>query len=676
MKRGLYWKLAFQNIKNNRRVYVPFLLSSIGIIMMFYIIQSICLSINADAMYGGNTVVVMLNLGTIVIGIFAVLFLFYTNSFIIKRRKKELGLYNILGMEKLHIAKILFRETLLTALFSVFAGLLLGIVFSRAMFLLLQKLLNTDLHIAFTVPLPALISTCVLFFAIFFITMLYNILQVRLSKPIELLHGGETGEKEPKAHWILAVLGALSLGAGYYMAVTIQDPVAALSFFFVAVLLVIFGTYLLFITGITALLKLLKKKKGFYYKASHFTTVSGMLYRMKQNAAGLASICILFTCLLVTVSTTFSLYSSMADMLRQRYPRDIRINIGDVRGGPTEEAEELVKAAVQEESAKLGLTPTDPAETIFFYENVMFRSGNQLLWNDVTDFTGSYAAVSFCKLADFNRLYGRNETLGENEVFLADPSHVFPEGGTLLLGNKELICRPLDHEFVDGDHAAIMADSLYLVVPGHETIQELLDYYYDEPGHTGYPTYTYQFNVDGGKDEDITALGETLKQNLETAAYNVETDEYRLVFTMEDIISNTSDYYELYGSLFFLGIFLGLLFLMGTVMIIYYKQVSEGYEDAKRFSIMQKVGMSRREVKGSIHSQILMVFFLPLVTAVIHLGFAFPMLQKILLMMGLINTWVIFLSSVGCVVLFGLVYTAIYLITAKVYYKIVETAAE
>ena len=260
MKRGFYWKLAFQNLKNNRRVYVPFLLSSIGIIMMFYIMQSISMSIDAQALYGGQSITTMMNLGAIVIGIFAVLFLFYTNSFIIKRRKKELGLYNILGMEKFHIAKIIFRETLLTTFIALALGLGLGILFSRAMFLLLQKLLGVDLHIVFSVPAMAVLTTLILFFAIFFATMLYNILQVRLSNPIELLHGSNVGEKEPKAHWLLAVLGILCLGTGYYMAVTIQDPVQALMFFFIAVILVIFGTYLLFITGITALLKLLKKK--------------------------------------------------------------------------------------------------------------------------------------------------------------------------------------------------------------------------------------------------------------------------------------------------------------------------------------------------------------------------------------------------------------------------------
>ena len=271
---GFYWKLAFTNLKGNRRVYLPYLLSSVGIIMMFYSINALGQGIDQGALYGGTTVASMMGLGVFVIGLFAVLFLFYTNSFIIKRRKKELGLYNILGMEKRHIAHILFRETLLLAACSLALGLGLGIVFSRVLFWLLGLLLGTDLAVAFVIPVSAITSTLGLFGLIFLLTLCYNLLQVKLSKPIELLHGGETGEREPKAHWFLALLGALLLGAGYYMAVTIQDPLSALVFFFVAVILVILGTYLLFITGITAMLKLLKKNKRFYYKTNHFTALS------------------------------------------------------------------------------------------------------------------------------------------------------------------------------------------------------------------------------------------------------------------------------------------------------------------------------------------------------------------------------------------------------------------
>ncbi len=668
MKRGFYWKLAFQNLKNNRRVYVPFLLSSIGIIMMFYIMQSISMSIDAQALYGGQSITTMMNLGAIVIGIFAVLFLFYTNSFIIKRRKKELGLYNILGMEKFHIAKIIFRETLLTTFIALALGLGLGILFSRAMFLLLQKLLGVDLHIVFSVPAMAVLTTLILFFAIFFATMLYNILQVRLSKPIELLHGSNVGEKEPKAHWLLAVLGILCLGTGYYMAVTIQDPVQALMFFFIAVILVIFGTYLLFITGITALLKLLKKKKSFYYRSNHFTTVSGMLYRMKQNAAGLASICILFTCLLVTVSTTYALYSSMEDVIRTRFPRNILISAT----GANEAAKTAVREMVSEECEKNGLSPANILEDNH-WSFTCFRQNSTFLLEEEEESSLQMAVLRCYLLEEFNRLAGTKEILGENEVLLYDPSGRFPEGNTLTIGERTYSLRKTEFDLSQaGDNVMITQVETYaLIVPNEEIPRLFLGGSDDLTNYA--PGFTYSFDVEGDRKE-ISKIGNALLQRI--SAGPLPGDSSYESLWIENAADSYEDFVSLYGGLFFLGIFLGLLFLLGTMMIIYYKQVSEGYEDARRFSIMQKVGMSRKEVKKSIHSQVLMVFFLPLLTAILHLGFAFPMLQKILWMMNLTNFWVIFGSAAGCVIIFSIIYAIIYGITARTYYKIVETAAD
>ena len=442
---GFYWKLAFTNLKGNRRVYLPYLLSSVGIIMMFYSINALGQGIDQGALYGGTTVASMMGLGVFVIGLFAVLFLFYTNSFIIKRRKKELGLYNILGMEKRHIAHILFRETLLIAVCSLALGLGLGIVFSRVLFWLLGLLLGTNLAVAFVIPVSAITSTLGLFGLIFLLTLCYNLLQVKLSKPIELLHGGETGEREPKAHWFLAVLGALLLGTGYTMAVTIQDPLSALVFFFVAVILVILGTYLLFITGITAMLKLLKKNKRFYYKTNHFTALSGMLFRMKQNAAGLASICVLFTALLVTVSTTFSLYTSMDGLLRARYPRNVLVSVYDAN----QEAKDMVRSAVAEKSQELGLT----------LENVVDREG----WNITTARVGdtlhtqetpteTYAVVDIFTQSEFARFSGQQVDLAENQVLLFDPANTFPGEDTLHIDDKTYEIVPSDYVMSRGLH--------------------------------------------------------------------------------------------------------------------------------------------------------------------------------------------------------------------------------
>ena len=656
---GFYWKLAFTNLKGNRRVYLPYLLSSVGIIMMFYSINALGQGIDQGALYGGTTVASMMGLGVFVIGLFAVLFLFYTNSFIIKRRKKELGLYNILGMEKRHIAHILFRETLLIAVCSLALGLGLGIVFSRVLFWLLGLLLGTNLAVAFVIPVSAITSTLGLFGLIFLLTLCYNLLQVKLSKPIELLHGGETGEREPKAHWFLAVLGALLLGTGYTMAVTIQDPLSALVFFFVAVILVILGTYLLFITGITAMLKLLKKNKRFYYKTNHFTALSGMLFRMKQNAAGLASICVLFTALLVTVSTTFSLYTSMDGLLRARYPRNVLVSVCDAN----QEAKDMVRSAVNQKSQELGLT----------LENVVDREG----WNITTARVGNTlhtqevsletcAVVNIFTQSEFERFSGQQVDLAENQVLLFDPANTFPGGDTLNIDDKTYEIVPSDYVMPEASTLAQIYEMYYLVVRDETVVENILA----PIGSDTFPIYSYDFDVAGGDPADIAALREALG----TVDFSGPGVEYEALL-FEDSATSRQSFMELYGGLFFLGLFLGVLFLLGTALIIYYKQVSEGYDDARRFNIMQKVGMSHKEVKQSIHSQILLVFFLPLVMAVLHLAFAFPMLEKILLVMGLANTQLILLSTLGCVAVFAVAYLIIYALTARTYYNIVETAA-
>ena len=662
--RGFYWKLALTNLWNHRRVTVPYLLSAAGTILMFYALCALTLGLDEETMYGGTSVASMLSLGIFVIGLFAVLFLFYTNSFMMKRRKKELGLYNILGIEKRHIAHIIFRETLVLAALSLVVGIGLGILFSGLMFLVLGALLGTSVSFRFFVPALALQWTAVLFAAIFLLTMCYNILQVRLSNPIQLLHGGEVGEKEPKAHWVLAVLGAVLLGAGYYLALTVQDPLSALLLFFVAVVLVILGTYLLFLTGITALLKLLKKNKGFYYKLNHFTAVSGMLYRMKQNAAGLASICILFTALLVTVSTTFSLYTSMSGLIRARYPRNVVVTAQ----GANQDAKDMIRDVVAEKSSALGLTIENVVDREC-WDMTVFRMGSALNTQDIPDNSytvDSYAVVYFFTQEEFQHFSGQELALSENQAVLFDPVGTFPEGDTLSIDDQEFQLLPSDYQFPDASTMAQIYETYYLVVRDETVVESILA----PSGSDTFPIYSYDFDVAGGDPADIAALSEALG----TVDFSGPGVEY-ITLMFEDSATSRQDFMALYGGLFFLGLFLGILFLLGTALIIYYKQVSEGYEDARRFTIMQQVGMSHREVKRSIHSQILLVFFLPLVTAVVHLAFAFPMLQKILLVMGLADFWIIFLSTVGCVAVFAVCYLIIYGLTARTYYKIVETTA-
>lgn len=448
MVRNLYARLAFGNLKKNRKIYLPYILTCIITVMMFYMIHSLSINDGIATMYGGRTIQYSLNYGTIIVGIFAVIFLFYTNSFVIKRRKKEFGIFNVLGMEKRHLGIVLIFETLYIALISIGIGLFLGILMDKLMYLIIANILQSNYGIGFFISCKSILMTLALFALIFIGIFFISFVRVKTSQPIELLKGENIGEKEPKTRHIIAIIGAVSLALGYICAVFTKNAIAAIELFFIAVILVILGTYFLFTAGSIALLKLLKKNKKFYYRTNHFTSVSGMIYRMKQNAVGLASICILFTMLLVTISTTLS----------------------------------------------------------------------------------------------------------------------FMVGG-----------------------------------------------------------------------------------------YN-KGDEFMSV----------------YGGMFFLGVYLGLLFLMGMILIIYYKQISEGYEDKKRFEIMQKVGMSYAEVKKSINTQILIVFFLPLLMAGIHIVFAFPMINLIMDIVGLTSTKLFALCSLGCFLFFSIIYIIVYLLTAKIYYRIVK----
>ncbi len=670
----LYPRLAWQNVRKNYRVTVPYMLSGAGIIMMYYMIYAIKMGCDAAEMLGARTVAATMGFGVIVIGIFAAIFIFYTNSFLMKRRKRELGLYNILGMEKRHIGMVILTETMITFLISLAFGLGLGIAFSKLFFLILDHLMAAASPIPFLIPAGAIVSTVLLFGVIYLVTALYNILQVRLSKPIELLHSSSVGEKEPKARWFLALIGVALLGAGYYLALTIEDPVMALLLFFVAVVLVILGTYLLFIVGITALLKLLKKNKGFYYQTKHFTTLSGMLYRMKQNAAGLASICILFTCLLVTVSTTFSLYTGVEDMVAARNPNDVNFELYDTN----DQALEGLKELTEELCARQGLSITHSMDRKF-WSFAGSRVGNVLYDGDGT-VSNQYYMLEVYTLSDYNRYNNTHETLAPGEALLYDPAGNIEAGtiehGELTVFDETFQVRKVD--FAQGvaspksttwlgysDYALVLDDSRFqedgrFMVKGGQAVADMV----------------YRIDLSDNSREAVQRFSDTYWDEAEQHwhAFSENGGSYeRLVFSTK--ASDLTDAMELYGGLFFLGLFMGAVFLMGTVLIIYYKQVSEGYEDARRFDIMQKVGMSHQEVKRSIHSQVLMVFFLPLFMAILHLGVAFHMLQLILAMLNMVNFTLILISMVGCVLVFSVMYLVIYLLTARTYYKIVETAA-
>ncbi len=638
------------------------MLSAIGTIMMYYIIQALPESMNREAIFGGEFAASFLAIGANVIMVFAAIFLFYTNSFIIKRRKKELGLYNILGMQKRNIAGIVALETLIVAVISIIIGLVLGIVFNKLMFMLLANLIGAEGQISFTISTNGLLLTLALFAAIFLITLAYNLLQIARTKPIDLLHGGEFGEKEPKANWFVAVLGVILLGVGYYISLTIVSPIEAMLLFFVAVILVILGTYLLFISGMTAFLKILRKNKKYYYKSKHFTTVSGMIYRMKQNAAGLATICILSTSVLVMISTTFSMYTSVDSVLNSRYPRDFSVEVYDT----DDTSLPIIERVIDEEFDKQDMNPLRLQE--FFYSASSAHQEGSTFSKEPGAYNEDTADLYFLPQEAYTAATGQELNLSENEIAvqLVNTSERFE---SFTFAEREFSAKYVEgFEFTGADQMSI-SNSFIIFTNDASMAAELAT------PLTDYIDVIHPFRYYCAFDMEDLSAEEDLRRAIKYRLDNLQTDSPEVFYNnfRIDLKSiQSEEALAMYGSFFFLGIFLGLMFIMALVLIIYYKQVTEGYDDKGRFEIMQNVGMSHAEVRKSIHSQILLVFFIPLVVAMIHLTFAMPILMKILSVMYLTNTGVIILSTVGVSLVFALIYVCVYFITARTYYKIVE----
>jgi len=665
LSKSFYPKLALSNIIKNKKVYFPYILTCIFNVMMFYMMSAIKNNSNMSKINGAENLKFLLEIALFVAVIFSVIFLFYTNSFLIKRRKKEIGLYNILGMEKRHIGKMMLYETLMIGVVSLSAGLALGILFSKLMFLFLLKLIDFDVVLGFDVPISSVIFTLILFGAIFVVTLLYNLVKIRFSKPIELLHGGEVGEKEPKTKIILTILGLGCIGWGYWFALTVQSPLTAMSLFFIAVILVVVGTYALFTAGSIAVLKLLRKNKKFYYQTKHFTSVSGMLYRMKQNAVGLANICILSTMVLIICSSTLALYAGMKDSIKQEYPNDIGLDIETGFDDATDEINAAVNNAIKQNGVET------KNYTAFHYISIpcQFENGKfKFLDKGVTLYNAkNMKACTVMSLDEFNRLNGTNYTLKDNEVIVYSKKKIAFSEFTIENANESKtfnVKESIDKvsSIQSGSYENIV-ESYTIIVNDMNTLKSidssiLSDAQSEFPIH-----YAIQFDVNLDKDKCI-AFSDHIFDNM-----NIDSVTS---LSADNIYEATEIYYGMYGGFLFIGLFLGILFLMATVLIIYYKQISEGYEDKTRFEIMQNVGMSHLEVKKTISSQVLIVFFLPLIVTGIHIAVSFRIINKMLMLLGLANTGLFITCTIGAMLAFCVVYGIVFIITAKSYYKIVS----
>lgn len=679
MRAGFYPKLAWNGITKNKRFYLPYILTCVGMVSMFYIVSFLSTSPLLLYMPGSETVSSTLNLGSWVIGAFSLLFLFYTNSFLMKRRKKEFGLYNILGMGKWNIGRILFWETIITVLISFVCGAVFGIALSKLAELCLVNVIRGDVDFSLTVSSDALISTLTLFSVIFLLIFLNDIRQIKFTNPAELLRSENAGEKPPKANWFLGIVGVLLLGGAYYIAITIEDPVSALVLVFVAVLMVIVGTYLVFISGSVMFLQNTAKTKKYYYKPNHFISVSSMVYRMKRNGAGLASICILATMVLVMISSTASLYFGSESSLAIRYPRDFTINVNfmdieDMNDENISSLRDSIGGVAEDNDA----SQTDVIE--YRWASVSGLLDGNEMETDVSnvDFTidmiNDTTIVYFIPLSDYNRMMNKNETLGEDEVLVYTVRSSFDEDNFIIKQGNSFekiynVKNKLSDFTISGDAAMGFYPSVYIVVPDFASavapLSELLDYNGNEMVSL---RWFYGFNTDVPTEKHAE-----METEIFTAIGNVAEDiESAHGFSCESREEESVSYYSTFGGLFFLGALLSVVFIFAAVLIIYYKQTSEGYEDQARFEIMQKVGMTKKEIRKSINSQLLTVFFLPLIFSAMHLAFSFPIIRKILLLFNLNDVFLFAVTTVICFICFALLYTFVYRITSNSYYAIVS----
>lgn len=668
MKALFYPRLAWTGIKNNRRLYLPYILTCIGMVAMFYIMLSLSTGEFLDKMRGGTTLGSVLGLGAGVIGFFAVLFLFYTNSFLIRRRKKEFGLYNILGMGKRNIARVLFSETLILSAVSLVFGLILGAALSKLAELGLAYFVESDAGYDFTVYPTAMGYTVLLFICIFLLLFFKSVGQVSLSNPVELLHSESVGEKPPKANWVFGVLGIVILAAAYYISVTIEQPVAALGWFFIAVLMVIAATYLLFIAGSVLLCRILQKNKRYYYKPNHFVSVSSMAYRMKRNGAGLASVCILITMVLVMIASTSCLYFGKNDVLRSQYPHDFNSTVDfDTIDEVTQENIDKTKAAIDAFMDKnggicFGICGKSDRVTGELRDGVFYMG------DDVYD--PEYSSFLYIiDLADYNRNTGSSYRLNDGEALVFASSRTYDHDTIRIEGGREYKVVKSDGtiDFIR-DTNMLGFSAVYIVVPDfYSSAEDLLQA--TEKQGVSQPWLQWRYQFDSPADH-LTQL------EIEEGIWDVIAQAHSGGYGLSSLAGARDDFYGSFGGLFFLGIMLSIVFIIAAVLIIYYKQVSEGYEDQSRFEIMQKVGMTKKDIRKSINSQMLTVFFLPLLFAIVHLGFAFPMINKLLLLFGLDNLGLLLLTAAISALVFALFYIIVYRVTSNAYYSIVSGAKE
>ncbi|MER2226868.1 MAG: ABC transporter permease [Carnobacterium sp.] len=651
MNRGFFSKLALRNLKSNKQIYLPYIFASIATVAMFYMM--VALMGNKFVQTRNASLPMFFTVGAVVIGVFSFLFILYTNSFLIKRRKKEIGLYAILGMKKKHVSRILTIESLVTSSFSIIVGLILGHLLGELAFLVLNYVLKFGVKMSFPFTLNAVLITIGLFVLIFLVTLIYNITQVTFSNPIQLIKGKQTGEREPKSSIFLFILSLLLIGSGYYLSVTIDNPMDAIIYFLLAVLLVIVGTYFLFISGSIFILKALKKNKKLYYRPSPFISISGMLYRMKQNAAGLANITILATMVIVAVATTIAVFIGIQGTLDIRFPYENKITYY------TEANLEEEFKEIQKETEATGLEVTG-TEIYTYYNLNPIVADNELILGETDYSANELFQAKIIVQEDYEKMTNQTIDLESDEILVYDLKDDY-DFSTLLIGDATYQIKSKIENPIKMDK--LLSPNMILVVESKEVLQSIIDY------NIQASEIEYDVPMEAMISWNTTGTQEQKKSYSEKLADKLNSREGSY-FDSKELLS--VELYDVNGGFLFLGIFLGLLFTFGAALITYFKQVSEGYDDREKFQIMQKVGLDKQTIRKTTRLQIIWMFLLPLVIAVIHVAFAFPIIQKLLLLFNVVDTTLIFWCFAGVIVGYSVIYGIIYQVTSKVYYSIVK----
>ncbi|WRS28300.1 ABC transporter permease [Oscillospiraceae bacterium MB08-C2-2] len=648
-------RLAWGSIRKNIPTYLPYIFATSFAVLVFFIFSAIAANPIMQTMPHAGYLSMLMQIGMVLLGIILVPFLFYTNSFLMKRRKNELGLYSILGLEKRHIGLIVAAETVFICVASLILGILMALAFSRLIFLLLLNITDLPVNITFTAPLSCYVGTAVFFGCVFLLNLIINLIQVYRSRPADLFQSARKGEKPPKRLWPTAVLGLAALGTGYYLAVGFRLNSAFLLIVFAAILLVVVGTYCLFSAGIIMLLRVLKGNRRFYYKKSNFVTVSGMLYRMRKNAASLSNICIFSTMVIITLICTVSLFKGLPSITSYRHPYDVDIRFISSKATDREATEQKLLSEAQAQN----ITLAAPIAFEYMTLNVDQKGSSfQEVAQGQTDYRSVYA-MRVLTLEDYNRIHGSNESLEPDEALF------FTNGADAGLREIQIAERfyriksELPTLIFESKEPRALSSDYYLIVPSREDQQ----YLYEAMNRTEDQwIYTVRFNLEGSQ-EGIEAFTQGLSQWIgDTPGFSV----------LNSRLNDERQDRALLGGLLFLGIFFGIIFMVCMIMIMYYKQLSEGYEDKNNFDVMQQVGMSQSEVKATIGRQILIVFFLPLVMALLHTAVALGAVETMLNTLNLYNHKLIVFSTIGVSLAFTGIYSVSYQLTAKAYYRLVR----